>query len=139
VNFIRIALIAAVGACLAIASLAFVEAAQASDDWQVVSSSSDSSSWSTFAGVYGYEGTQARLTVRTSRRMRVKVKPYVSCSDVDYTTTVRRELAPTYRWVGPLTPLTRYYGPTFVGADSCSFSFSVTAGRGRLSAVLAMR
>jgi hypothetical protein len=139
---IRLALAAVIGAAITIVALASAQVAQASDGWQLAERSTDSSrSWSTFVYVSGYEGTptQARLRVTTSRRMRVKVRPTISCHDVDYVNSIRRELAPSYRWVGPRTPLVRTYGPTFAAAHSCYFSVSVTGGRGRLSASLETR
>jgi hypothetical protein len=139
VKIFRLTLAMIVGACLAISALAFTESAQASDGWTVVSRSSDSSSWFTSTHVYGFEGTQARLRVRTSRLMRVKIETRVSCYDADYATHVSRELAPSYRWVSRTKPLTRYYGATFAGASDCSFSVSVSSRRGRLDVTLASR
>lgn len=133
-------------AALAITALSFIEVGGADTGWQVRDRASDSGRWYTSVYVSSYAGTEARLTVRTSRRMRVKISTSVSCSrydfDADFNMTsqrVRRELTPSYRWIGPQTPLVRRYGATFAGAQDCSYSVFVSAGRGRLGAVLETR
>jgi hypothetical protein len=88
---------------IAVAALASTQAALADGGWRVGGRASDTSRWGTFVYVSGYQGspTQARLTVRASTRMRVKIDVSISCFSADYATHVSRDLPPSYRWVAP--------------------------------------
>lgn len=134
------AIIAAGLAAAALAAAAPGLATASPAPWRTVASDSDVSRYSTLAYVStgANQATSARLVIRTSRAMRVRVETTVSCHDADYLTSASVDLPRSSRVVRPGHPWVRVYGPTFPTAADCYVSSFVTGSRGRLTATMAV-